>query len=181
MRNPRQPQGAGANTKKVGHRPTFAFLGRVTVPPDRFMDTGGLTKMLEPSVNALGFELVAVEMAGTTLRLYIDSPEGVTVDDCADVSHQVSAVLDVEDPIRGEYTLEVSSPGLDRPLVKPEDFERFAGERVKVKLHQSLDGRKNFVGRLAGLKDGQVVVETDEGRFELELDQIDRARLVPEF
>ena len=138
-------------------------------------------KMLEPSVNALGFELVAVEMAGTTLRLYIDSPEGVSVDDCADVSHQVSAVLDVEDPIRGEYTLEVSSPGLDRPLVKPADFERFAGERVKVKLHSALEGRKNFVGRLDGLHDNRVVVETDEGRFELDLDQIERARLVPEF
>ncbi|MDH5511786.1 MAG: ribosome maturation factor RimP, partial [Gammaproteobacteria bacterium] len=94
-----------------------------------------LRQLLEPGVSAMGFELVDVEVAGShhnpTLRVYIDSPRGVNVDDCASVSRQLSALLDVEDPLPGHYTLEVSSPGLDRPLVKPEDFRRYIGETIK--------------------------------------------------
>jgi ribosome maturation factor RimP len=95
----------------------------------------------------------------------------VTVDDCADVSRQVSAILDVEDPIPGSYRLEVSSPGLDRPLVRPDDFRRFQGETIKVHLQRALDGRRNFTGRL---------VEVDNERYKLSFSAIERAKLVPQ-
>jgi len=144
-----------------------------------------LRKLLEPGVIALGFELVDVELAGShhhsTLRVYIDSARGVNVDDCARVSRQLSALLDVEDPVPGHYTLEVSSPGLDRPLVKPDDFRRFVGETIKVKLHEPLLGRKNFTGTLKDVADDHVVLEVDKEIFNLAFDAMDRARLVPRF
>ncbi len=144
-----------------------------------------LRKLLEPGVVALGFELVDVEMAGRhhspTLRVYIDGPAGVNVDDCARVSRQLSALLDVEDPLPGQYTLEVSSPGLDRPLVTPQDFRRFIGETIKVKMQPPLLGRKNFSGRLVDVTADHVVVEVDEEHFDLAFDGMERARLVPRF
>ncbi len=139
---------------------------------------------LESGVQALGFELVDVELMGgrqhQTLRVYIDSPQGVTVDDCADVSRQLSAILDVEDPFPGSYTLEVSSPGLDRPLVTPADFRRFQGAVVKIRLLQPQDGRRNFTGRLVEATAEAAVVEVDGARFSLPFDVIERARLVPQ-
>ena len=142
-----------------------------------------LRKLLEPGVSAMGFELVDVEVAGSrhnpTLRVYIDSPGGVNVDDCASVSRQLSALLDVEDPLPGHYTLEVSSPGLDRPLVKPEDFRRFVGEKIKVKLQAPLLGRRNFSGRLVNVAADHVVMEVDKEIFNLAFDAMERARLVP--
>src|SRR3990172_8396494 len=133
-----------------------------------------LRKLLEPGVVALGFDLVDVELAGShhspTLRVYIDGPAGVNVDDCARVSRQLSALLDVEDPLPGQYTLEVSSPGLDRPLVKPEDFKRFVGETIKVKMHVPLQGRKNFSGKLVDAAADHVVVEVDKESFNLAFD-----------
>ena len=144
-----------------------------------------LRKLLEPGVSAMGFELVDVEMAGShhspTLRVYIDGPRGVNVDDCARVSRQLSALLDVEDPLPGQYILEVSSPGLDRPLVKPEDFRRFVGETVKVKMQQPVLGRRNFSGRLVEVAADHVVVEVDKEIFNLAFDDMERARLVPRF
>lgn len=142
--------------------------------------------LLEPGVKALGFELVDVELAGShhapTLRVYIDGPAGVNVDDCARVSRQLSALLDVEDPLPGQYTLEVSSPGLDRPLVTPDDFKRFVGETIKVKMQQPLaDGRRNFSGRLVDVAADHVVVEVDKERYDLTFDGMERARLVPRF
>jgi ribosome maturation factor RimP len=149
------------------------------------MTRADLRKLLEPGVSAMGFELVDVEMAGShhspTLRVYIDSPRGVNVDDCAKVSRQLSALLDVEDPLPGQYTLEVSSPGLDRPLVKPEDFRRFVGETVKVKMQQPVLGRRNFSGRLVEVAADHVVVEVDKEIFNLAFDDMERARLVPRF
>lgn len=142
-----------------------------------------LRRLLEPGVKALGFELVDVELAGqgcrSALRVYIDSPRGVTVDDCANVSRQLSAILDVEDPIPGSYALEVSSPGLDRPLVTPEDFRRFRGQDVKVRTIEARDGRRNFKGRLVETRDDGIAIEVDGQRFELAYDSIERARLVP--
>ena len=114
------------------------------------------------------------------MRLYIDAPDGVTVDDCARVSHQVSGVLDVEDPIRGPFTLEVSSPGFERPLFTPEHFERFAGERVKVKLDLPVDGHRSVTGTLLGYRDGCVVVLEDGVEKRLPLDAVRRAHLAPE-
>lgn len=142
-----------------------------------------LRRLLEPGVKALGFELVDVELAGSghrnTLRVYIDGPRGVTIDDCAQVSRQLSAILDVEDPIPGCYALEVSSPGLDRPLVTPEDFRRFRGEEVKLRTTDAVDGRRNFKGRLVETSEGGISIDVDGQRFELAFDRIERARLVP--
>ena len=143
-----------------------------------------LRELIEPAVTALGFELVGVEFIhgkSGLLRVYIDHPEGISVDDCQAVSHQVSGVLDVEDPIRGQYTLEVSSPGLDRPLFRERDFERFAGREVDLRLLAPVDGRRRFKGLLGGLRDGQVVVQMDDEELVVALDEIDRARLVPDY
>lgn len=148
-----------------------------------------LRTMLASGVAALGFELVDAELTGSTrrptLRVYIDGPRGVTVGDCADVSRQLSAILDVENPLPGTYILEVSSPGLDRPLVDLKDFRRFSGETVKVKLHQALAGRRNFKGRLEGVSGEHVVLELNgmdggnKERIELDFSNIERAKLVP--
>ncbi len=145
----------------------------------------GLRQLIEPGVKALGFDLVDVELAGSgfrsTLRVYIDSPRGVTVDDCAAVSRQLSAVLDVEDPIRESYVLEVSSPGLDRPLVTPAHFRAYVGELVKVRTAVDVGGRRNFKGRLLEAGDERIAVEVDGQRMEWTYDAIERARLVPKF
>ena len=141
--------------------------------------------LIEPSVEGLGYELVDVELAGggpnAVLRVYIDSEAGIDLKDCETVSRQLSALLDVEDPIAGQYTLEVSSPGLDRPLVKRVDFERFAGELVKVKVLEPVLGRRNFTGQLLGLEGEQVLLEMDKERYAIPLDNIERARLVPQW
>jgi ribosome maturation factor RimP len=143
-----------------------------------------LRELIEPAVTVLGFELVGVEFIhgkSGLLRVYIDHPDGISVDDCQAVSHQVSGVLDVEDPIRGEYTLEVSSPGLDRPLFQARDFERFAGNQVDLRLLAPVNGRRKFKGVLGGLRDGQVVLQMDDEELVVALDEIDRARLVPDY
>lgn len=150
-----------------------------------------LRALVQRGVEARGFDLVEVELGGgrdhPTLRVYIDCPGGVTVDDCAEVSRQLSALLDVEDPLPGGYTLEVSSPGLDRPLVSPDDFRRFAGVEVKIRLRVPLAGRRNFTGRLLGIESGQVAVESETAAgggvkeiVRFTLDDIERARLVPQ-
>lgn len=145
-----------------------------------------ISKLLEPAVRSLGYELVGVEyrsgvQGGGLLRIYIDSEQGITVDDCQTVSYQVSGLLDVEDPIPGHYTLEVSSPGSDRLLFKRQDYERFAGSLVKLRLVFPLDGRRKFKGRLQGLEGENVVIEQDGDPISLPLDQIEQARLVPEY
>ena len=113
-------------------------------------------------------ELVHLEMrresGGMVVRLFIDKEGGVTLDDCAHVSRQVSARLDADDPIEGRYTLEVSSPGLDRPLSRDRDFERFSGHRVKVTTESPIDGQRNFIGRLNGLMAGAVHLVLEDGR-----------------
>jgi ribosome maturation factor RimP len=148
------------------------------------MHQDGLRKLIEPVVAALGYELVGVEFQAHArsgvLRIYIDKEEGITLEDCQRVSYQVSGLLDVEDPLPGRYSLEVSSPGLDRPLFTPEHFERFAGRRVRIRLRALLDGRRKFTGVLKGLRDGEVLVEEDGQDFSVPLDRIEQARLVPE-
>ncbi|KPK55417.1 MAG: hypothetical protein AMS22_04470 [Thiotrichales bacterium SG8_50] len=147
------------------------------------LDTSALRDLIEPSVSGLGYDLVAVELTGdgsnTILRVYIDLPGGITIKDCEAVSRQLSAVLDVEDPIRGEYALEVSSPGLDRPLVRREDFEQYVGEDVKIRMAEQVLGRRNFTGRLQGVEGNLVLVEVDNEIYELDLEHMERARLVP--
>lgn len=149
-------------------------------------DLQRLERILAAVVDTMGYELVGVEFhpyrSHSLLRIYIDSESGITVDDCQRVSHQVSGVLDVEDPIIGQYTLEVSSPGLDRPLFAPEHFERFAGSEVRIQLRELLDGRRKLIGRLLGMRDGDVALVDSEAReWRIPLEQIEKARLVPEF
>lgn len=140
-----------------------------------------LLKMLEPTIEALGYELVELEFHAGLLRIYIDSAQGVTLDDCQKVSQQIGATLDVEDPIPGAYTLEVSSPGLDRPLRKLMDFKRHAGQRVRIELLLPIDGRRRFSGMLKGLDSDQVLIEVDGALCRLPFNQIGKARLMPEF
>ncbi|MGD2076145.1 MAG: ribosome maturation factor RimP [Gammaproteobacteria bacterium] len=147
-------------------------------------ESAELRRLLEPAVTTLGFELVGVQFIPgrrAVLRLYIDSEAGVTVDDCQDVSYQVSGLLDVEDPIPGQYSLEVSSPGLDRPLFRASDFERFAGHEIRLRLGIPRDGRRKFRGVLIGLRDGRVVVRVDDKEMIVSPDEIEEARLVPEY
>lgn len=139
--------------------------------------------MLEPTVEALGFELWGLEYLSqgryTTLRVYIDGENGVNVDDCATVSRQVSAVLDVEDPINGEYTLEVSSPGVDRLLFKAEQYLHYVGEWIEIRLRVPFEGRRKFKGTLKGLEGEDVVVQIDNEEFLLPLSSVDRAQVKP--
>lgn len=149
------------------------------------LTVGDLHKMIEPGIRVLGHELVEVEYASASgqnvLRIYIDNPAGITVEDCATVSRQVSALLDVEDPIAEAYTLEVSSPGLDRPLVKRADFERFAGAQVKVRMREAVQERRNFKGTLVGVEGDVIVVDVDHEQYRLPIARIERARLVPQW
>ena len=144
-----------------------------------------LTEMLSPAVEALEFELMGVEFirAGnhSTLRVYIDHPEGINVDNCADVSHQVSAILDVEDPISHEYSLEVSSPGMDRPLFKLEHYENVIGETVSVKLNVPQDGRRNFKGTLLGIETDMINIQVDNQTYSLFIDNVAKANLIAKF
>ena len=142
--------------------------------------------MLEPGIRSLGYELVGVEFqtggkGGGLLRVYIDSESGISAEDCQKVSYQVSGVLDVEDPIPGHYTLEVSSPGLDRLLFRAEDFDRFAGQLVKLRLTYPVEGQRKFKGRLVGMRGENVVIKEDDMEISLPFDQIEQARLVPEY
>lgn len=141
--------------------------------------------LLEPGIRAMGYELVGIEYqrggSGGLLRVYIDNEQGITADDCQKVSYQVSGVLDVEDPIPGHYTLEISSPGLDRLLFRPQDFERFAGHEVRIRMRMAIDGQRKFKGHLLGVQEDRVMIVQDGVELGLPLEQIDQARLVPEF
>ncbi|MFL6550975.1 MAG: ribosome maturation factor RimP [Povalibacter sp.] len=143
-----------------------------------------LIELLQPVVVDLGYELWELEYAarsgGGLLRLYIDSASGISVDDCERVSRAVSEILDAADPIQAEYTLEVSSPGLDRVLRTAEHFARFSGERVRVETSAPLNGRKRFSGRLMEVADGQIVLEVEGGTVKLPIDGIHKARVAPE-
>jgi len=144
-----------------------------------------LLELLAPTIEALGYEAWGLEYLAhgqqTTLRVFIDSPNGITVDDCAAVSRQVSALLDVEDPIAGEYMLEVSSPGMDRPLFTLDQFRRYSGEQVKVRLRSPFEGRRNFKGVLVGVEGDEVVVVVDEHEYLLPVELIDKAQVIPQF
>jgi len=144
-----------------------------------------LYRLIQPVVTGMGYELVGMEFSAGhgngLLRIYIDSPDGADIDDCQRVSYQVSGLLDVEDPIPGQYNLEVSSPGMDRPLFEKEHFERFAGCQVKLQTQVSYHGRRKFKGLLQGVEGEQVVIEQDGETVKLPLTEVEKARLVPEF
>ena len=138
-------------------------------------------EVVEPILESQGLELVDLEYQresqGWVLRIYLDREGGVSLDDCAGVSHEVGAVLEVKDLIPSAYILEVSSPGLTRPLKKPEDFNKFRNQMVKIKLYEPLDGRKNFKGTLLGLEGDRVRVEVEQQVYELPLQRIAKANL----
>ncbi|OFV04396.1 ribosome maturation factor [Pseudomonas aeruginosa] len=144
-----------------------------------------LQALLAPVVEALGYECWGVEFISqgrhSVLRVYIDRPEGILIDDCEAVSRQGSGILDVEDPISGEYTLEVSSPGMDRPLFTLEQFAKHAGEQVKIRLRSPYEGRRNYQGILRGVEEQDVVVLVDDHEYLLPIDSIDKANIIPRF
>lgn len=144
-----------------------------------------LTEMLEPAVEACGFELVGLEYirAGqhSTLRIYIDHENGISVDDCALVSHQVSAVLDVEDPISTEYNLELSSPGMERPLFKAAHYEQFIGENVKFMLRMPVNNRRKWNGKILSVEGEMITFSVDESNLTFALSNIQKANLIPNF
>ncbi|HEB79514.1 MAG TPA: ribosome maturation factor RimP [Rhodospirillales bacterium] len=140
-------------------------------------------RLISPAIEAMGFEIVRVQLLGKErriLQIMAERRDGgaMLVDDCAEISRAVSAVLDVEDSISGTYALEVSSPGIDRPLVRIGDFERFAGYEAKVEMDRLIDGRKRFKGRLLGVEGETVRMKMAEGAVELPFQDIRRAKLV---
>ena len=140
-----------------------------------------LVQIVDQAVAGLGYELVDIEMSprARLLRVFIDIERGVTVDDCALISNHLQRVFEVENV---DYDrLEISSPGLDRPLKKAADFERFAGQQVQVRIRIRWGNQRNFAGVLIGFRDGGVVVNTEKGEVVLPLDQVEKARLVPKF
>jgi len=138
--------------------------------------------LIEPTVSAMGFDLVRVAYTGdveTILQIMAESPDGtMSIDDCSKVSRAISAILDVEDPIAGQYSLEVSSPGIDRPLVRETDFEKFAGFEAKVVLHASIAGQRKFRGRIIGFADSHIVLQSDRGEHRLPYTDVVSAKLV---
>ena len=146
-------------------------------------DKTALLDLLETEVASLGYELVDLDLrigGDGLLRLYIDAEDGITLDDCERVSHQVSGLLDVEDPIPGHYTLEVSSPGVNRPLRTRAHYRRFAGERAKIELARPReDGRRRFTGLLGPVEDDEFALELDGETVRLRFDDVATARLAP--
>lgn len=149
------------------------------------MSARRLNEMLQPLVEDLGYEFVGLEYSAnpknSALVIYIDKPGGIGVEDCEAVSREVAALLDVEDPIPGHYNLEVSSPGLDRPLFTLDQFERFSGEQVQLTAFAPVGGRRKFKGRILGAAEGTVRLEQDGQEVALEFGNIAKARLVPDY
>ena len=146
------------------------------------MEDNGLAAFIKPVVEAMGYIYWGSEFSahrrGANLRVFIDHADGVTLDDCSAVSDQLSGVLDVEDPVKGPYVLEVSSPGVERRLMSADHYRQYVGSTVAVQNNVLIDGRKNFSGRLARVDDGVITLETADGAVNMALASIRRARLV---
>ena len=142
-------------------------------------------QLCEPVAESCGLELVQVQYRredhGWVLRILVDRPGGVSVDECGALSREVSDLLDVEELIDSSYHLEVSSPGLDRPLTKPEDFDRFAGQEITLKTSSPVEGRRNFKGTLKGIQDEIVMLEVEGRKYEINWSLVQKANLVPDF
>ena len=145
-------------------------------------NTQQIQELIEPAIIALGYQLWGVHLISqgkfSTLCIYIDSPNGILVDDCAAVSHQVSGIMDVEDPIQSRYTLEVSSPGMDRPLFKLEQYPAYVNQFIQVKLRIPFDGRRKFSGVLTAVEGDDIIVQVDNEEYLLPFDAIDKANIV---
>lgn len=186
-------------TEGVGQWPTFLFFGAAFLPSRR--NWGGpkgapalrsktsegkaaeVERLIAPTLTAMGYDIVRIQLSGDQrprLQIMAEHSDGseMIVDNCAEISRTVSALLDVEDPIKGSYNLEVSSPGIDRPLTRLVDFDRFAGLEARVELSMPRDGRRRFRGRLKGTDEEEVRVELPEGEVRLPFDLIQRAKLV---
>ncbi len=142
-----------------------------------------LSKLIGPVVDGLGYELVGVEFDSRQriLRVYIDHEQGINLDDCSKVSYHLSGFLDVEEPVQGQYQLEISSPGLDRPLYESGHFERFKGHLVRLQLIRPINQQRRFKARLLGMDGDDVLLQDGEAVLRIPFDSIDKARLVPEF
>jgi ribosome maturation factor RimP len=161
--------------KKVGLAPTFCFR-------TMYKQNQALVKLLQPGITALGYELLGIEQMnqgrGSVVRVYIDRESGISLADCERVSEQVTGVLDVEDPIRGSYQLEISSPGLDRPLFTPEQCGRYLGRNIRLRLRSKLQGRRKLAGQLVELHDDTLVIDESGTRYDVPADMIEKANLV---
>lgn len=158
------------------------FVYGVKKPPVASKDQQ-IADMLQSTVTALGYELWGVEYVAqgkhSVVRVYIESPAGITVADCAAVSEQVSGILDVEDPVAGEYALEVSSPGMDRLLFTLAQYGAYVGEKVELRLRSAFEGRRKFNGILKGIEGEDVVIQIDDHEFLLPYGSIEKARVQP--
>lgn len=149
------------------------------------MSVQKLNELLQPLVEDLGYEFVGLEYNSNPkhamLRIYIDQPDGVGIEDCETVSRETAALLDVKDPIRNQYNLEVSSPGLDRPLFTPAHYQEFTGHEVQINLFAPQDGRRNFKGPILKAETDKVAIEQDGAEVRLDYDNIAKAKLVPDY
>ena len=149
------------------------------------MASDKLTILLQPLIEDLGYEFVGLEHSSNpknpVLVIYIDRPDGIAIEDCETVSREVAALLDVEDPIPGQYSLEVSSPGLDRPLFTAEQFARFVGEVAAVSVYAPVDGRRKFKGTILAAGENTVTIDQDGTEVTLDLGNVVKARLVPDY
>lgn len=145
-----------------------------------------LFDMFEPTVSALGYELVGIEYISqgkhSIVRIFIDADKGITLDDCQQVSGQISGILDVEDPIKGEYSLEVSSPGSERPLFRIEHFEQFLGQAVALRFHGMIEKRRKLKGNIIAVEDGKITISElgTELEFSFDFEEIDKANIIPQ-
>ena len=160
---------------EVGHAPTFFFQQMIN-------QEATLVLMLRPIVNAMGYDLWGIERSGSSrgslLRIYIDNVTGITLRDCERVSDQVAGILDIKDPIHGPYTLEVSSPGLERPLFTKEHFDRYKDHTVRVRLQGKLHGRTNIIGKLSAVTDESLALKDQDETIIIPLQMIGKANLV---
>ena len=142
-----------------------------------------LNELIQPVVEAMGCELWGIEQLSmgrySTVKIYIDSEKGVDIEDCAKVSRQVSSLLDVEDPVNGEYTLEVSSPGLDRRLFKLDHFAAFIGSEVRIRLKRLYEGRRKYLGQLRGIEVDEIILDYHGEEILFPFEEIERANVVP--
>ena len=149
------------------------------------MSVQKLNEIIQPLVEELGYEFVGIEYNSnpkhSVLRIYIDQEAGVGVEDCATVSRETAALLDVKDPIKSQYNLEVSSPGLDRPLFTPAHYQEFSGQLAQVNLYGPLEGRRKFQGPIVGVSEEGVIINQDGTEVTLDFDNIAKARLVPDY
>jgi len=155
------------------------------VPGDNVLSVQKLNELLQPLVEDLGYEFIGLEYnpnpKHSVLRIYIDHENGVGIQDCETVSRETAALLDVKDPIRSRYNLEVSSPGLDRPLFTPAHYSEFTGYEVQINMYAPQDGRRKFTGPILSAGESSVNIEQDGSEVTLQYDNIAKAKLIPDY